>query len=368
MRKSDNSTPAPWNPPVRQNRQAGSQPTTIGGYTQAIAAALNHYGADAAAVFARAGVPLSLRNDPLKRLPFETVNRLFKACVNATGDPFFGLAVSKFIQLSNLHALGHALAASDTLMDFCKRVARYYRVVSQNSAVTVIEDGERILLRSDPLVEMCLETEDAFVGFLVLAMRQLYKPDFNPIAIAFHHRSPSSETQPYQDLFRAQVTFGAASTTLAFSKIDLMQPLIGACPDLASVHDKIANDVLAQLDKSDIVAAVKKRIAESLPLGECTRERIAREMAMSEATLQSRLTQRESSFQVLLDEIRKDLACSYLLQAKYNLTDIAFLLGFSDTSNFARAFRRWTGRSPMAFRRGDHGTSDTPHAHPGSSR
>jgi len=306
-------------------------------------------------VFARADVPLSFSNDPLKRLTVDAMARLFKACVEATGDPYFGLTVSRFIQFSNLHALGYALAASDTLMDFCKRLARYYRVVSQNSVVLVVEEGERVLLRSDPLVEMCPETEDAFVGFLILAMRQLYKPSFNPIAIAFHRPAPTSGSAPYQTLFCAPVTFGAASTTLEFSKEDLTQPLIGACPDLALVHDKIANDFLAQLDKSDVIAATKKKIADSLLLGTCTREQIAREMAMSETTLQSKLAQRDTSFQVLLDEIRAELASTYLRQAKYHITEIAFLLGFSDTSNFARAFRRWTGRSPTEFRRNDAG-------------
>ena len=336
-----------------QNRPAGGQSSTIGGYTKAIAAALAHYGVDVAAVFAAAEVTISLSNDPLKRLPSETVTKLFRACVGATGDPYFGLTVSRFIQFSNLHALGHALAASDTLLDFCKRLARYFQVLSHTAVFTVAEETERVLLRALPLAETCAETEDAFVGFLILTMRQLYRADFNPIALAFHHPPPSGGTQPYEAFFRAPLSFGAASTTLEFSRRDLMRPLAGACPDLAVVHDGIANDLLAQLDKSDIVAAVKKKIAESLPLGKCTRERTARDMAMSEATLQSRLAERSTTFQFLVDEARKDLACAYLRQSRYNLTDIAFLLGFSDTSNFARAFRRWSGCSPTDFRRGD---------------
>ena len=349
MPDTDTSTQASRRP---RNRPAGSQPSTIGGYTKAIAAALTHYGADAAAVFAAADVSLSLGNDPLNRLPSGSVARLFKACVEATGDPYFGLTVSRFIQFSTLHALGHALAASDTLLDFCKRLARYFRVLSQSAVFTLAEESERVLLRALPLTETCAETEDTFVAFLVLTMRRLYRDDFSPIAVAFHHPPPSRGTQPYEAFFRAPVAFGAASTTIELSRLELTRPLVGACPDLAAIHDGIANDLLVQLDKCDIVAAVKKKIVESLPLGKCTRQKTARDMAMSEATLQSRLAERGTTFQTLVDEAREDLARAYLRQSRYSLTDIAFLLGFSDTSNFARAFRRWVGCSPAEFRRG----------------
>ena len=71
---------------------------------------------------------------------------------------------------------------------------------------------------------------------------------------------------------------------------------------------------------------------------------------MSERTLARRLAERDYTFTSLVDEIRNQLARDYLRQPRFSVTDIAFLLGFSDQSNFARAFKRWTSLSPTEFR------------------
>jgi AraC-like DNA-binding protein len=77
---------------------------------------------------------------------------------------------------------------------------------------------------------------------------------------------------------------------------------------------------------------------------------VAASLFMSATTLQAKLAQRGTSFQQLLDDTRKELACSYLRQATRSVTEVTFMLGFADTSNFTRAFKRWTGVSPTEFR------------------
>jgi AraC-like DNA-binding protein len=71
---------------------------------------------------------------------------------------------------------------------------------------------------------------------------------------------------------------------------------------------------------------------------------------MSPATMQRKLTQRDTKFQQLLDDTRKELACSYVQQPSRSMTEITFLLGFTDSSNFTRAFKRWTGTSPTSYK------------------
>ena len=146
--------------------------TTIGGYGLAIAKALEHNGVDSTRIFQAAGIPASmLKNDPLCRLPVDTLTRLYKVCVDVTHNPYFGLTVSKFIQVSNLHALGYALAASSSLMAFCQRLERFFRLASQACEIEIIESGQEVSLRTRMFVSVCAETEDAFLGFVVLAMR-----------------------------------------------------------------------------------------------------------------------------------------------------------------------------------------------------
>lgn len=324
--------------------------TAIGSYGMAIARALESCGVDSARIFRAAGVPTELSNDPLSRLPISTLTRLYRTCVDVTNNPYFGLVVARHVHISNLHALGYALAASDTLLDFCRRLERYFRLVSQSARVSVEEADDKVLLRFEYLAEISSETEDAFLSFLVLTMRLLYKRGFNPVRVEFHRPMPREGAEPYEALMRAPISFSRKDGLLVFEKSDLLQPLAGSSPELAQVNDSIVVGYLARLDKNDVIAGVTQKIIEFLPNGDCGRDKVASALGMSPSALQAKLAQRGTSFQQLLEDTRKDLACSYLQQAARSVTEITFLLGFSDTSNFTRAFKRWTGVSPTEFR------------------
>jgi AraC-like DNA-binding protein len=326
-------------------------PTTIAGYSQAIGRALSHCGVDAGRVFRGVGIPESVGNDPLRRWPVETITKLYRACVEVTHDPYFGLVVARYIQIPNLHVLGFALTASTTLQDFCIRLTRYFRLASQSAQAELRETGDEVTLRFTPIVEICPQTEDAWLGFLIMAMRHLYRSDFNPVRVTFRHAAPLEGIEPYQKLFRAPVSFGTDSASVTFARSDLLQPLAGACPDLAQSNDSIAGTYLTRLDRSDTVAAVRQKIVEFLPNGDCTREKVARSLGMSASALQAKLLTRNTSFQSLLDDTRRELAEAYASQPERTVTEMTFLLGFSDTSNFARSFKRWTGCSPSEYRK-----------------
>ncbi len=337
--------------------------TTIGSYSQGIARALQASGVDSARIFRSVGIPVSSTNDPLSRLPVSTMTRLYRACVDVTHNPYFGLTVARYIHVSNLHALGYALAASATLMDFCQRLERYFRLVSQVAKVSLSDEGGNVFLRFKHLEESSGETEDATFGFLVLTMRLLYKQNFNPVRVEFHHPMPREGAEPYETLMRAPVSFSSEDGLLVFERDDMLQTLYGSCPELAQVNDAIAIGYLAKLDKNDVITGVTQKITELLPSGDCSREKVASALCMSPATLYLKLAERDTSFQTLLDHTRKELACSYLHQANRTVTEVTFLLGFTDTSNFTRAFKRWTGSSPKDYRaeqlaRGYLGTSE----------
>lgn len=329
---------------------AERQATVIGGYALAIAKALDASGIDSARILKSAGVAPGMSNDPMSRLPVETLTRLYQACVAVTNNPYFGLTVARFLRITNLHALGYALAASGNLMDFCVRLQRFFRLVSQSSDVEIVESGNEVALNMRLLVKVSPETEDAFLGFLVLTMRQMYAPYFNPLRVDFSHAMPRDGVAPYEALFKSPVRFDQPSPALVLPRDILQLPLPGACAELAQLNDNIATRYIARLDKDDVVTAVRQKIIEYLPNGDCTREKVAAAMNVTPATLQNRLARRDTNFHDLLDSIRKELAVSYVRQASLSMTEITFLLGFGDLTNFTRAFKRWEGMSPSDFR------------------
>ncbi len=333
------------NPPA-----LAQQASVIGSYALAIAKALDYSGVDSGRILQSVGIPPGISNDPMNRLPVDTLTLLYRACVDVTHNPYFGLTVARFIHISNLHTLGHALAASANLMEFCLRLQRYFRLVSQSSNVEIVESGQEVAVYMRLLVKVSAETEDAFLGFLVLAMRQLYKPTFNPLRVDFCHPAPRDGVAPYEALFRSPVRCGQPSPALVLPKEILKLPLLGACAELAQLHDNLATGYIARLNKEDVVTAVREKIIEYLPNGDCTRDNVAAAMFISPTTLQNKLARRDTSFHDLLDAVRKELAVSYVRQSSLPITEITFLLGFGDTTNFTRAFKRWVGLSPTEFR------------------
>ncbi|NUU37816.1 AraC family transcriptional regulator [Pseudomonas sp. C2B4] len=345
---SGSTTQRPGDAPATGDE--AQQPTTIGSYTVAIARALEASGVDSKRILASVGIPQGLSADPMIRLPATTMTRLFQACVDVTNNPYFGLIVSRHLHLTHLHALGYALAASGTLMDFCRRLERYFRLASQVATISVSESTDEVSLRFEHRVPLSSETEDAFFGFLVRTMRLIDTQAFNPLRVEMRRPMPHEGAEPYETLFRSPVVFSQDYGLLVFDKADMVRQLSGSCPELAQVNDNIIISYLARLDKNDVITGVTQKIIEFLPDGDCTRDKVASALCMSPTKLQLKLSQRGTSFQQLLDDTRKELACSYLSQASRPVTEITFLLGFSDTSNFTRAFKRWTGLSPTDYR------------------
>lgn len=327
-----------------------SLPSVIAGYTAPIGRALESRGLASEPILARAGIAAADRIDPLERLTSAQVSALFAVCVEATGDPYFGLSVARFIHASNIHALGYALMASRTLWEFCLRLERYFAIVSQSVVLRAERTQDRVIIRFDRRTQLCGETEDAFLAFMFRFMRLLLGKPLVPLRIDLMRDCPAPGPAPYIEAFGTQPGFGGPQVMILFEAAIMDEQLGGSCPDLAQFNDRIANDCLAKLSRSDIVARTRTAIVEQLSSGHCTRGQVARDLGLSQTVLQQRLSERGTGFHELLDETRCELALGYLQQPALSITEIAFLLGFTDASNFSRAFKRWTGKAPSSFR------------------
>jgi AraC-like DNA-binding protein len=325
--------------------------TLMAGPVTAIAKALEYEGLDSRNVFRAAGIRHTIRNDPTDRLSVSGTAVLFRHCVEATKDPYFGLTVAKFIRVSNIHALGYALLASKTLLDFSLRLERYFALVTQAVTLHVERNPQEAELRFHPLTQIAGEAEDAWLAFLLQLMRLLYRPDFSPSRLDFRHRCPLKGPGPYVAYFGVLPSFEQPETVIGFPATEMDEPLTGASPELAQYNDTIARGYQARLNKADVVGRVRAKIIERLSSGNCSRRKVASDICMSEETLHHKLAQCHTSFHALLNDTRKELALGYLAERALSVTEITFLLGFSDVSNFTRAFKRWTGTSPTLYRR-----------------
>ncbi len=326
-------------------------PTAIGSYTLLLARALEARGISSRDVFARAGVAESEWHDPLQRIPIATVRRIYDVVFEVTGDPCFGLEVSKHFQLPMLHALGLSLMASRTLREFCTRLSRSLRLVSQGAQLRLVETGDEArVLVSDIASVVPAESEDVLCGFLVRTMKELTDGLFKPRRIDLRRSAPAGATRRHEAFYGCPVAFEGAGIAIAFDRALLDVPLALGSEELAQLNDRVVRAYLAKFDRADFENRVRTFLIEALPSGRTTKAAIASRLGISARTLQARLGDRGSSFVELMNATRRTLACAYLDDPKISIGEIAYLIGFSDVSNFTRAFKRWMGVSPSSHR------------------
>jgi AraC-like DNA-binding protein len=177
-----------------------------------------------------------------------------------------------------------------------------------------------------------------------------YQRDLAPLSIDFTHPRPDCAGKLYE-YFQCPINFDSDSVrvTLPLEVVDELLP--GQSEELASSCDQMMTRYLKSLSEHDLVTRVKKAIVGYLPSGEATLDNVATDLYMSTRTLQRSLQQEDTSFHSLLNESRMELAMDYVKDPKMDLTEVAFLLGFSELSSFSRSFKRWTGDSPAKYRK-----------------
>jgi AraC-like DNA-binding protein len=313
-----------------------------------------HYNLDTDAMLAEVGVDLKAAARGDHRVPFAAVDSFWAMAVAKTGNPTLGLEVVQDLNPAIYRSLGVALLCSTSLRDFFIRFERFFAVIS-TMETAAFEVGPEVAAFTDRRqVEYSGATvgchADAFAAFVVRFIRILYSPDYHPRKVSLAWSPPEEYRYRYPEWFGCPVEFGCEHTTVYVDVADLDIELAGSNPDIALQNDKLALSVLEKMHKLDLPAQVYARLIDFLPSGDCSRERVARSLAMSESAFQKKLKIAGTSYQEVLDSTRTELAKHYLSDPEMSVDEVAYMLGFSDCSNFTRAFRRWLGISPRDYR------------------
>jgi len=152
-------------------------------------------------------------------------------------------------------------------------------------------------------------------------------------------------------VFRVAVAFSQPLNVLEFARTDIEKPLPAAHAELARQNDQVLVSHLARLQNERLSSRVEAAMLEAFPDGAPSKQAIARKLGMSPRNLQRHLAEEGTSFKDLMNAARVTLARSYVSEGRLSVTEIAFVLGFADTSTFSRAFKRWTGKAPRDYAR-----------------
>lgn len=314
--------------------------------------ALESYGVDPAVLFERAGLDPGKLYDAEARYPDSRLYKLWQLSLEATGDPYIGLKVASYWHPSVAHALGYAWLASATLKDALERTVRYFRMVSDKEKLILTETDEEFrLIIENPIVDYPTAAEDVDASFAaVVSLCRMCNGDaFNPLRVTMR-RPELPDPKPFAECFRAPIQYSGNENSMCFDKADALSALPTANAEVARANEEIVKGYLARFDRSNTAMQVRARLTEQLSSGHATQNTVADALHVSLRSLQRRLNKEGTSYKVLLDETRRELATHYMAETHRSINEITYLLGFSEPSNFSRAFRRWTGMSPSAYR------------------
>ncbi len=326
--------------------------TTLNTWAIAVARALDARGVDSAALFRRAGLDPALMRDPNGRCPVSRMVQLWRLAVETSKDPCIGIHAAEYVQPATFHSLGMAILASQTLEDALMRGARYSRIVS-NAVDVYVENtakGFKQALRFRDGIPPADEAIDLYMASSLKMGRILTGQEIKPIEVKLRRRATPEIAAEFRKILATPIQFGADENSFTISRAAAQQPLPMANPVLARQNDQVVVEYLARFDGARIAEKVRAELISRLPAGEPSRAAVAAALLLSEKTLQRRLKDEDASFQGILDETRRELAQQYLREGRVSVCEVTFRLGFSDQSSFTRAFKRWTGSAPGAYR------------------
>lgn len=311
------------------------------------------FGADRDAILKEAKMNPEIFANPKARVSVAQTMDVWNAIANQTGSHDMGLESGLKIRLSSLGVLGYVMMNSSSLATAYEKLCTYQRLVSSIIFQSLQKTGHYTSI----VGEMQEEWRGAFkytIDFVIAGNFAIIKnstaKDIHPVEVGFNYPKPENITRYLEIFGPAQVLFSCKAPYIKYKKADLDNRIIGNNPNMFKHFELQLQDKLLEHDQvnkysrmvRDII--IKRLMAEIPKVGD-----VAREMTMSVRSLQSNLKEEGTSYQIILNAVRKEISMNQLKNTNFNISDVAFLTGFSDLSVFSRNFKKWTGLTPSQY-------------------
>lgn len=314
-------------------------------------------GVDISPVLKAAGLSEAQLTEIDNRISFEAYMGAFAVAAELSGDPFFGLHYGEQIKPGHYGIIGMVAMSCSRAGELMELHRRYQSLVADNVTNSYETTERGVRMTCTPKVQdynhSRLHFESAFSAWITLARWITGLKDHYPLEVCFPYPAPDDLSE-YHRVFGTQLLFDQAAATVLYDPELEDAPIPQSNPVLRRQLEAQARELLlkAGANQSDpLLQEIQQLISNSLADGTPDIETTAEQLAMSTRALQRKLQEQGTNFSQMLDNTRQELGLNYIKQKHISLTEIAFLLGFSEQSAFNRAFKRWTGESPSAFRK-----------------
>ncbi|MDA8781748.1 AraC family transcriptional regulator [Porticoccaceae bacterium] len=311
-------------------------------------------GLDTDELLLAAGLEASELTIPDRRFPVNGYFRLFQLVADASGDPDIGLTVGRVTFLKGLNLQLYLSTVCQSFRDYLNLMPSALRLRGDIGQVTAYREGNLVELRWEPLLA---ETgRKRFISDEMLAasagiFNSLCVMPVSVVKVNFTYSRPQDVTR-LEATFGRNLAFDQAYSSLFFDREALGFPMLKQDYKMASDQGNPFREFFEDDDPADqLLSNLKQSIAQYLPEGEVTIDKLAGKLNISRRTLQRRLSDRDTNFLNILQEVRSKVALRYLSDSRLGITEIAFLLGYADQGSFSSAFKSWHGVSPRDYRR-----------------
>jgi len=302
-------------------------------------------------ILAEVGLDLRLFSDPDNSISFVHVGRLLNLCTKRTGIPHFGLLVGQQTgpasvgQLAELavHAPNVGTALHSMILHACLNDRGAVPTLTSENGIAKLGNAVYI-----PMHEGIRQISDASLAIMCNLLRALCGETWTPAEVRFSHSGPRN-SKPYESFFRAPLVFEAEENALIFPDHWLQQPLPGADIKQHILTVKRLTTIESGMGinfQEQIYSILRPLIVSQT----CSSEQLSRMLSMHPRTLNRRLKELGTSYREIVGKLRYEVAKQLLLDTNMPLIKISTMLGYADASVFTRAFRRWSGLSPSAWR------------------
>lgn len=320
---------------------------------------LEEQGVEMAPLLARAKIDPAVLSAAEPTMPFASLTALFELAAEVTGDDLLPFRFGQDRDIRDAGVLAYVGLAAPRLEDALRNYARYVRVFGEATEIDLSDlasDGRFRLIHHVPISIERQRYTEFICAVLTKAVRELTGTPLRLRGASFGHPR-TRHREAFDAYFGGPTRFDARETVLHFARSDLDRPLPSSDDRLARILRAHCEDVLARRgsQRPGLVEQVERAIIRHSGGDGPRAARVAADLGMSQRTLARRLAELGTSFSQVVDVLRRALAERYLHQSDMSLSEIAFLLGYSDLSAFTTAFRRWTGKTPGAVRRAGRG-------------
>jgi len=312
-------------------------------------AALETKGIDVGEALRSAGFSREALERVENRLPYASVCRVWQACADASGDPWFGLHVAEGLPMGAYDVVDYLFSTSVNVGEGLRRLTEYIRIIYDRSQLTLVTGPglARLIWRR---ARAAPQYDEFRLAHVLIRSQQATGVAWRPERVRFRHDRPEDLAEAKR-ILAPSVQYQQSAMEIEFSREVLELPHRAADSGLLPILVRHADSLLSALpDHDDVVACVSSCIAREMRRGLPSLLTTAAALHRSPRTLQRQLTRRGANHSALVDDVRRGLAMKYIGDAALSLSEIGFVLHFSDASAFNRAFRRWTGETPALAR------------------